>query len=48
VSKLAATDLHLIQKVPTGYHPIGITYDRTTSSVWVANYTGSIEIFSQH
>ncbi|MGZ6967941.1 MAG: YncE family protein, partial [Acidimicrobiia bacterium] len=46
VSKLAATDLHLEQTVKTGYHPIGITYDRTTGAVWVANYGGSIMIFS--
>ena len=46
ISKLAATDLHLVQTVPTGYHPIGITYDRTTGAVWVANYGGSIQIFS--
>ena len=45
VSKLAAGDLHLLQTVQTGYHPIGITYDRATGAVWVANYGGSIQIF---
>ena len=45
MSKLDANDLHEIQTVQTGYHPIGITYDRTTGAVWVANYGGSIQIF---
>ena len=30
---------------PHGVHPIGITYDRSTSRVWVACYGGEIEIF---
>jgi YVTN family beta-propeller protein len=46
MSKLATADLAEQQVVPTGYHPIGITYDRTTGAVWVANYGGSIQIFS--
>ncbi len=46
VTKLAASDLHTLQTVQTGYHPIGITYDRTTGAVWVANYGGCIQIFS--
>jgi len=45
MSKLATSDLHEIQTVQTGYHPIGITYDRTTGAVWVANYGGTIQIF---
>ena len=35
-----------VQDVQTGYHPIGMTYDRRTGDVWVANYTGSIMIFA--
>jgi len=46
MSKLATSDLHEVQTVQTGYHPIGITYDRTTGAVWVANYGGTIQIFS--
>jgi len=46
MSKLATTDLSEVQTVPTGYHPIGITYDRMTGAVWVANYGGTIQIFS--
>jgi YVTN family beta-propeller protein len=45
MSKLDANDMHEIQTVQTAYHPIGVTYDRTTGAVWVANYGGSIEIF---
>jgi hypothetical protein len=29
----------------TGHHPIGITYDPLTGRVWVACYSGEIEIF---
>lgn len=25
--------------------PIGITYDRATAEVWVAHYSGSIQVF---
>ncbi len=46
VTKLAASDLHTLQTVPVGHHPIGITYDRSTGAVWVAIYDGSIQIFS--
>ena len=45
MSKLDANTLADVQTVQTGYHPIGITYDRQTNDVWVANYTGSIMIF---
>jgi YVTN family beta-propeller protein len=41
VTKLAASDLHTIQTVPVGHHPIGITYDRTTGAVWVATTTAA-------
>ena len=46
MSKLDANTMADVQTVQTGYHPIGITYDRQTNDVWVANYTGSIMIFS--
>jgi YVTN family beta-propeller protein len=46
VSKLRASDLTLLQTIGTLHHPIGITYDRATDSVWVACYVGRILVFS--
>jgi YVTN family beta-propeller protein len=46
VSKLRASDLALLQTIATLHHPIGITYDRATGSVWVACYVGRILVFS--
>jgi YVTN family beta-propeller protein len=46
ISKLRASDLGVIQTIPTGVHPIGITYDATTGNVWVAIYTGQILVFA--
>lgn len=45
VSKLRTTDLVEVGEVPTDPHPIGITYEPTTGSVWVACYGGSILVF---
>ena len=46
VSKLRASDLSLLQTIATLHHPIGITYDRSTASVWVACYVGRLLVFS--
>jgi YVTN family beta-propeller protein len=46
ISKLRASDLGVLQTIPTGVHPIGITYDATTGNVWVAVYTGQILVFA--
>ena len=46
VSKLRASDMSLLQTIATQHHPIGITYDRKTASVWVACYVGRILVFS--
>ena len=46
MSKVDTATMQTVQSLPTGYHPIGITYDRRTGNVWVANYTGSIMIFT--
>jgi len=46
VSKLRSSDLSLLQTIPTGVHPIGISYDPSTSQVWVAIYTGQILVFA--
>jgi YVTN family beta-propeller protein len=45
VSKVTTADMVEVQEEPTGYHPIGITYDGGTGRVWVACYGGEIEIF---
>jgi YVTN family beta-propeller protein len=46
VSKLRSSDMSLIQTIGTLHHPIGVTYDRKTGSVWVACYVGRILVFS--
>jgi len=46
VKALRASDLSTLQTVPTGVHPIGVTYDDTTGDVWVAVYTGDILVLS--
>jgi YVTN family beta-propeller protein len=45
VTKLAASDLRELDIEETDYHPIGIAYEPTTQSVWVACYGGSIMVF---
>ena len=30
----------------TGLNPIGITYDPDSREVWVSNYSGTIQVFS--
>ncbi len=46
VKALRSSDLSTLQTVPTGVHPIGVTYDDTTGNVWVAVYTGDILVLS--
>ena len=46
VTKLASSNLAVLQTVSTGVHPIGITYDATTGNVWVAVYSGEILVFA--
>ena len=46
VSKVRTSDLTVVQTVPVELRPIGITYDRATSQVWVASYSGSIRVFA--
>jgi len=45
VTKLRASDLAVLQTIPTADHPIGVTYDAVTGDVWVACYVGVIEVF---
>ena len=46
VTKLRADDLTELDSKPTDHHPIGITYEPTTGTVWVACYGGSILVFN--
>lgn len=46
VSKLRTSDMKTLQTIDACYHPIGITYDRSTKRVWVACYTGSIRVYN--
>jgi hypothetical protein len=46
VTKLRSSDLAVLQTIGTLHHPIGITYDRATSRVWVACYVGRILVFA--
>ena len=46
VTELASSNLRILQVVPTGLVPVGVTYDGTTGRVWVAVYTGEILVFN--
>lgn len=46
ITKLRASDLAVLQTMPTGVNPVGITYDPSTGDVWVAVYTGQILVFA--
>ncbi|PKZ41035.1 YncE family protein [Kytococcus schroeteri] len=45
MSKVDTETMEEVQEVPAGHHPIGVTYDDATHKVWLANYTGSIQVF---
>ncbi len=45
VSKFDAETFEEISREPTGHLPIGVSYDPVTASVWVANYSGTIDVF---
>lgn len=44
MSKVRASDMHVIQTVKTWFHPIGITYDDATDTVWVSCYSGALMV----
>jgi hypothetical protein len=35
-----------LEEHSTGTNPIGITYDAASREIWVANYSGSIQVFT--
>ena len=45
VSKIDAETLEIIDTAPAGVNTIGITYDKPSGEVWVANYGGTIDIY---
>lgn len=45
VSKVNATTMKVVAEARTGLRPIGITVDKQTGHVWVACYSGTIEVF---
>lgn len=45
VSKVRTQDMQVVQTVATNSAPIGITYDPKTHQIWVACYSGSIQVF---
>ena len=46
MTKLRARDLKILQTVKTAVHPIGITYDAVTDSVWVSCYRGVVYVMA--
>ncbi|MDQ6697648.1 MAG: YncE family protein [Actinomycetota bacterium] len=47
VSKVDAGTMRVMQSLPTSHHPIGITYDASTGRIWVACYSGTLELFNE-
>lgn len=46
LSKVRTSDMALLQTVYSGVHPVGVTYDAGSRQVWVANYSGSLRVFT--
>lgn len=46
VSKVRTADMAVLQTEPVGYHPVGVTYDPESQQVWVANYGGTLTVFT--
>jgi YVTN family beta-propeller protein len=46
VSKVRTSDMAIVQTEYSGVHPVGITYDSPTRQVWVANYAGTLRVFT--
>lgn len=45
MSKIDIESMKEIQRLPTSIKPIGVSFEPTTNTVWVANYDGNISIF---
>ena len=44
-AKVRTDTMEVIQRLRTRHHPIGITYDMATRQVWIACYSGVIQVF---
>jgi DNA-binding beta-propeller fold protein YncE len=44
-AKVRTDTMEVIQRLRTRHHPIGITYDIATRQVWIACYSGVIQVF---
>ncbi len=47
VSKVRTSDMAVVQDLPTNPKPIGITYEPTMRRVWVASYSGTLQVFDE-
>ena len=47
VSKVDEASMKVVQTLPTNHHPIGISYDALTGRIWVACYSGTLELFNE-
>jgi YVTN family beta-propeller protein len=45
VSKFDVASFTEVQRESVGQNPVGVAYEPSTASVWVANYAGSIDVF---
>lgn len=45
LSKIRTKDMQVVDTIKTNKQPIGITYDNENRQIWVACYSGSIQIF---
>ncbi len=47
MSKVATAMMEELDEVRTSDKPIGVTVDPVSANVWVANYSGVIQIFEE-
>jgi YVTN family beta-propeller protein len=45
--KVATDTMHVVQRLATGHHPVGVTFEPATRTVWVACYSGSLMLFRE-
>ena len=45
--KVATADMRVVQRLATGHHPVGVTFEPVTRTVWVSCYSGTLMIFRE-
>ncbi|MEO8208234.1 MAG: YncE family protein, partial [Chloroflexota bacterium] len=45
--KVDTGSMRVVQRLPTFTHPVGVTYEPTTNTVWVACYSGALQLFHE-